>query len=500
VEQSETGPVRRVPDTDENRAECLCPRCPSYPHDCRGEKLFCSTGASSCDIDARGCLCPGCTVYTRYLLKKIYFCNIRPSGFPEITMRKKHSDEDNAFYASVRDIKTVATTGGSIVSSMGSRKKLPFSFDDLHLVPAQVWKMPKNKEDPVNTKTVLAPLSKRPLISNTPLMVSGLSYGAVSKNVRLIIAKTSAREGILFNSGEGGVLPEELDSKQNLIVQYSTGRFGISEDLLKQAAGVEVRFGQGAYPGKGSFLPAAKMTGDIARIRGLKKGEDAYSPAHHPDILDSGDLVRKVDWLRSLTGGSPIGAKIGCGSVERDVSALVRAGVDFIALDGFSGGTGATDAYVRENVGIPLIAALPRAVRQLEKMNAIMRVSLIAGGNLRSSADFVKCLALGADAVYLGTAALIAINCEQYRICHTGLCPTGVTTQNPELVDQCAIEEGVRRLGNYIRVMTGEIANFARIVGKDDIHAIDREDLVSLTRDGSILTGCPWIGDPDVGD
>jgi glutamate synthase domain-containing protein 2 len=296
------------------------------------------------------------------------------------------------------------------------------------------------------------------------------------------------------------VLPEELEAKQHLIVQYSTGRFGISENLLKEAAGVEIRFGQGAYPGKGSFLPAAKMTEDVAKIRGLMRGEDAYSPAHHPDILGFEDLRKKIDWLRSMTGGVPIGAKIGCGAIERDISVLVRAGIDFIAIDGFGGGTGATNDYVRENVGIPLIAALPRAARQLRKLDAQDRVSLIAGGNLRTSADFAKCLALGADGVYIGTAALIAINCEQYRICHTGLCPTGVTTQNPDLTAQCNVDEGVRRLGNYIRVMTEEIANLARITGKNNIHDLDALDLVSLNRDLSTIAGCPWIGDPDVAE
>jgi methylamine---glutamate N-methyltransferase subunit C len=490
----------KVPDTPENRNECLCPDCPSYPHTCGGENLYCSVGFSACNIGAKGCLCPGCSVYERYSLGKIYFCNTERGGTPEILMRKMQNHESTAFYQSVHDIKTVAFDGKSIVSSMGSRKILPFSFNDLHLLPAQVHRIPKNKEELVDTRMVIGPSSKKPLISNTPVIVSGLSYGAVSKNVRLIISRTSGLGGFLFNSGEGGVLPEELEAKQNLIVQYSTGRFGISEDLLREAGGVEIRFGQGAYPGKGSFLPAAKMSEDVARIRGLMKGEDAYSPAHHPDIAGSEDLRKKIEWLRSVTGGVPIGAKIGCGAIERDISVLVKAGVDFIAIDGFGGGTGATNDYVRENVGIPLIAALPRAARQLRKLDAQKRVSLIAGGNLRTSADFVKCLALGADGVYIGTAALIAINCEQYRICHTGLCPTGVTTQIPDLVAQCTIDEGVRRLGNYIRVMTEEIANFARITGKDNIHDLDSMDLVSFNRDLATIAGCPWIGDPAAED
>ncbi|MDD1708416.1 MAG: DUF2769 domain-containing protein [Methanoregulaceae archaeon] len=483
-----------VPDTKENRDQCLCPGCPSYPHECRGELLYCSRGSTSCDIRAQGCICPDCRVYSTYSLPWIYFCDKEPDEPSGVVMRKRRRNEDQAAYQAIRDIKVVASMGESIVRSMGSQKHLPFSLDDLHLVPAQIYKIPKNREDPVNTATVIGPAAKKPLTSSSPILISGLSYGAVSKNVKLIISQVAAQENILFNSGEGGVLPEELSAKDRMIVQYSTGRFGISEALLKQASGVEIRFSQGAYPGKGSFLPAAKMTREIAGIRGLQKGEDAYSPARHPDIRNPDDLKRKIDWLRSLTSGSPIGAKIGCGAIEQDIAVLVSAGVDFIALDGFGGGTGATNDYVREHVGIPLPVAVPRAARYLRKLGVKDKVSLICGGSLRNSGDFTKCLALGADAVYSGTAALIAINCEQYRICHTGLCPTGVTTQRPDLVARCDISKGISRLGNFIRVMTGEIADLSRIVGKENVHDLTCEDLVSFNRDLALITGCPWVG------
>ena len=413
-------------------------------------------------------------------------------------MRKKRHNEDNRLYQEIHDIKTIASTGRSIVRSMGSQKQLPYSLEDLHLVPAQIAQIPRNQEDPVNTRIVIGPASKKPLVSSSPILISGLSYGAVSKNVKVIISQVAAQENILFNSGEGGVLPEELSAKDHLIVQYSTGRFGVTEALIQQAAGVEIRFSQGAYPGKGSFLPAAKMTREIAGIRGLQKGEDAYSPAHHPDIRNPDDLKKKVDWLRSLTGGAPIGAKIGCGAIEQDIAVLVSAGIDFIALDGFGGGTGATNDFVRENVGIPLVVALPRAARYLRELGVRDKVSLICGGVLRNSGDFTKCLALGADAVYIGTAALIAINCEQYRICHTGLCPTGVTTQRPDLVARCDVSKGIFRLGNFIRVMTGEIADLSRIAGKDTIHDLTCRDLVSFNRDLALITGCPWVGERSV--
>jgi Glutamate synthase domain 2 len=179
---------------------------------------------------------------------------------------------------------------------------------------------------------------------------------------------------------------------------------------------------------------------------------------------------------------------------RKDLDVLLDAGTDFIAIDGFGGGTGATHYQVRENVGIPLMAALPRAARYLERKGVRDQVTLIADGNLRTSADYAKCIALGADAVYIGTAALIAINCEQYRLCHTGLCPTGVTTQDPVLVRQCEVEEGVRRLRNYLRVMTEEIAEFTRIVGKMEVSRLGPEDLVALTREASLVSGCTWVG------
>jgi glutamate synthase domain-containing protein 2 len=486
--------MENVDDTEENRKFCICPECPSYPHHCRGERLYCAIGSTSCEIHAKGCSCPQCPVYDRYQLTQNYYCDrefIREAG---IRMRKQKPREDCDFYQGVYDIKEVAATGRSIIRAMGSRKKMPFSLDDLHFLPAQVWKIPVNKEEPVNTGITLGPLAKKPLEAPTPILVSGVSFGAVSRNVRDVIARAAAEERFLFNSGEGGVLEEELSSSDRLIVQYATGRFGITEGLLRRAGAIEIRFGQGAYPGKGSLLPAAKMTEEVAEIRGLREGEDAYSPAHHVDMTTPEEIHEKVEWLKHLTDGVPVGAKIGCGNVEKDLDVLVHAGVDFIAIDGFGGGTGATNYHVRENVGIPLLAALPRAVRYLERNGVRKKVTLIADGHLRTSADYAKCIALGADAVYTGTAALIAINCEQYRLCHTGLCPTGVTTQDPVLVRQCAVEGGVRKLRNYIRVMTEEIAELTRIVGKTDVHDLDPEDLVALTREASQVSGCAWVG------
>jgi glutamate synthase domain-containing protein 2 len=483
-----------VQNTPKNRKNCLCPECPSYPHDCKGEILYCGSDKSACDIKARECNCINCPVYYENKLEGLFFCDKEVVGASNILMRKKRSYEDDSFYRTIVDIKDMAARGDSVVCAMGSMKKLPFSLDDLHFIPAQVDRVPLNREDEVNTAVCIGPAAKKPLNVSSPILVSGMSFGAVSKNVRLVIAQVASELRIAFNSGEGGILEEEIKvASDYLIAQYATGRFGINEDILKHVAAIEIRFGEGAYPGKGSYLPASKVTPEIAKIRGLKSGEAAYSPAHHTDITTSQELKEKVSWLREITDGIPIGAKLGCGNVEKDIQVLVDAGVDFIALDGFGGGTGATDFYVRENVGIPIFAALPRAFKVLSDLGVKDNISLIAGGNLRTSADFAKCLALGADAVYIGTAALIAINCEQYRICHTGLCPTGVTTTNPLLTTQVNIEKAIAKLSNFINISTQEIANLTRIVGKNDINKLDRDDLVSINREMAIITGTRWL-------
>ena len=484
----------KIPDNKENHRKCRCPICPSYPLECKGEKLYCGTQASKCNINPQSCLCDTCSVYYEYELKGLYYCNQVKTGDSKTLRRKKRSDEDENVYKTLVDIREESLKQESLLVSMGSLKKLPYSMDDIYFIPAQINKIPLNKEEPVNSTITLGRTAKKPLKLSSPILISGMSFGAVSKNVKLVILKAAQKLEIGFNSGEGGLIDEEKSSGWDYrILQYSTGRFGVKKDLIKRASAVEIRFGQGAYPGKGSYLPAEKITEDIARVRELKPGEDSYSPAHHEDITCHHDVEDKVGELRELSGGAPIGAKIGCGDVKKDVEILANAGVDFITLDGFGGGTGATDSYVRENVGIPLLAALPQARETLKRMELNGDISLIASGGLRKSADFAKCLALGSDAVYIGTAALVAINCQQYRICYTGLCPTGVTTQNPQLVKQIDIEESVKRLTNFVKLSNEEIKNLTRIVGKDDINHLDRNDIISVNKDLSQICGIKWL-------
>lgn len=491
----EPGNIRtKVADSKENRQKCICRLCDSYPLDCEGELLFCGTNASKCEINAKTCLCNKCPVYKEYNLKGIYYCDKVAQTEQNILIRRKKSEEDPSFYQKMLNLKEESIGGKSILGSMGSLKRFPFSLDDIYLVPAQVNHFPLNQEEPVNTELYLGPQAKKPLKIKSPIMISGMSFGAVSKKVRLVISTTADKLNIAFSSGEGGLIDEEKNIGPDYrIVQYATGRYGIDEDILKSAAAVEIRFGQGAYPGKGSYLPADKITEEIAKTRNLKEDEASYSPARHPDMENCQSIKEKVSWLRDITEGAPIGAKIACGDVKSDVRVLCKAGVDFIALDGFTAGTGATNLYVRENVGLPIFTALPLAHQTLEKLKSRDKISLIAGGGLRSSADYTKCLSLGADAVYIGTAALIAINCQQYRICYTGLCPTGITTHDEKLMDQLDFDQGVSKLSNYIELATEEIANLTRIMGKNDVNQLSLDNIISASRDMSLATGVRWI-------
>jgi len=492
VQDSESK-LMKIKNSPENRAKCHCKLCPSYPYKCGGEVLYCGKGPSKCDVDVEVCICDTCPIYFEYDLKGIYFCDKDMIGENKVFMRKKRSNEEDDRYQSVVDIKDQSAVGKSVVGSMGSLKKLPFSLDDLFFLPAQLKRIPLNSTDPVHTGVVIGEDAKKPLELACPIMISGLSFGAVSKATKTVISRTAQDLSVGFNSGEGGVLEEELTRSGTMVVQYSTGRFGVDEQILKNAAAIEIRFGQGAYPGKGSYLPAEKMSDEVSAKRNLDHGEPAYSPAHHPDILTPRDLKKKILKLRRISSGAPIGAKIGCGNVEEDVKILAESEVDFIALDGFGGGTGATDKYVRENVGIPIYSALPRANKTLNELRSKRKISIIGSGGLRNSADFAKCLALGADAVYIGTAALIAINCEQYRLCYTGNCPTGIATQNPKLEKQIDVDESVLKLSNFIKLSTEEIANLTRITGKNNVSKLDRSDLVSVNRDLAAITGVKWI-------
>ncbi|MGZ4863259.1 MAG: FMN-binding glutamate synthase family protein [Halobacteriota archaeon] len=395
-------------------------------------------------------------------------------------------------YKRIVDVKKTATLNKSLREGMGSLKQLPTSLDMLNFLPAQLYRFPLNTEEPVKTSTTIGKSSMRPINLETPIMISGMSFGALNREQKIALAKASTIAGTATNTGEGGMLDEEREFAKYVTLQYSTGHFGVWNERLKEADMVEFRISQSAYPGTGSLVPANKVTGLIAKTRGIPANTDAKSPARHPDVHSAEDLKQKIDTLRDITEGRPIGIKFTAGNIEKDLDIIVYAEPDYVVVDGFGGGSGAPPSHIRDNFGLPIINFLPRAHRYLDDIGYREHVDIIAAGRLRTSGDFAKCLALGADAVYIATSALWAMSCEYYRICETNQCPTGTTTHDPELVKRFNVERGAQKLANFIQVSTRELGDISRALGKDDVHKLDVHDLIALTRETSELSGVSY--------
>ena len=383
-------------------------------------------------------------------------------------------------------IKGVPTAAGR------SEKFSRVSFDDLVFLPSQLKERPIDYyKEKISTKTIIGKRSKKPVELETPIIIGAMSFGALSKEAKIALAKGSAIAGTIANTGEGGVLPQEREFAKRLIIQYSTGRFGISEEVLKKADVIEIKIGQGAKPGQGGLLPKEKVTDEIAEIRKVEKGKDIHSPAYHPDIKDVDDLKKKVDWLREITGGVPIIVKLGAGDVEADVPLAVKAGPDIIAIDGGQGGTGAAPEIMLDEFGIPTISALVKARKVLDELGA--RQELWIGGGLTKGADFAKALALGADAVFCGTPFLIAMGCLYCRLCYLGKCPLGIATQDPELRKKLDVEKASQDIAAYIKNSTEEIKIAAAALGQDNIHNLNKGRLRALNQEIARITGVSLI-------
>ena len=378
------------------------------------------------------------------------------------------------------------------ISSGRSNKFGKISFDDLVFLPAQLIKRPVDYyREKINSKTIIGKNSKKPIELQTPIIVGAMSFGAVSREVKIALAKASTLAGTIENTGEGGVLLEEREFANRLIIQYSTGRFGISEEILKKADAVEIKIGQGAKGGFGGYLPGEKVTEEIAKIRNVPLGKDIHSPAYHLDILSVEDLKKKVDWLRKISGGVPIIIKLAAGDVENDVKLAVQANPDIVALDGKEGGTGAAPEVILNEVGIPDLPALVKARETLDKMGA--RQELWIGGGLNKGGDFAKALALGANAVFCATSLLVAMGCNYCRLCYLGKCPLGITTQDPELRKKLNIEEASLKVAAFIKNCTEEIKMITGACGENDIHKLSKSYLRALNSGLSKITGIKLI-------
>ena len=390
-----------------------------------------------------------------------------PGSMPEKTF-----DEFETYMA---DIHFMAETGHSIIEPMRTRQPT-FSWDDILIKGAQLSKLPLNLDQTVNTKTVIGPRAAVPMTIESPIYITHMSFGALSREAKIALAKGSAAVKTATCSGEGGILPEALENSYKYIFEYVPNEYSVTEENLKAADAIEIKFGQSAKPGMGGHLPAEKVTKEIAEIRGFAEGTDIISPAHFKDILNKDDLKNKVAWLRDVSGGRPIGIKFAAGNIEADLEVAVSAQPDFITIDGRAGATGAAPKFVKSAASIPTIFAIYRARRYLESHGG-SDISLIATGGLRISPDFAKALALGATAVAIGTTALIAIGCRQYRICNTGKCPMGITTHNPELRKHLDVDAAASRLENFLKVTNKELEDFARLTGNDDVQKLSIADL-----------------------
>jgi len=376
---------------------------------------------------------------------------------------------------------------GVPISSGRSNKFGKVSFDDLVFVPAQLAERPVDYyREKISSKTIIGENSKKPIEIETPIIIGAMSFGALSREAKTVLAKASTLAGTIENTGEGGVLPEEREFSKRLIIQYSTGRFGITEEVLKKADAIEIKIGQGAKPGLGGMLPAAKVTKEIAKIRNVPLGKDIHSPAYHLDIKNIEDLGKRVEWLRKLTGGVPIIIKLAAGDVENDVKLVAKVNPDIIAIDGMEGGTGAGPEVMLDEVGIPTLAALVKARETLDKIGA--KQELWIGGGLYKDGDFAKALALGANAVFCATPLLVAMGCNYCKLCYLGKCPFGITSQDPELRKRLNIEKASQNVASYIKNCTEEIKMIAGACGENDVHKLNKGRLRALNSEIAKIT------------
>jgi len=410
------------------------------------------------------------------------------------------------------EIRRAAETGIYDIRGFGAKRKVPH-FDDLLFLGASMSRYPlEGYRETCNTSVTLGDrFAKNPLTIDTPVTIAGMSFGALSANAKEALGRGASEVGTSTTTGDGGMTPEERGQSSKLVYQYLPSRYGMNPDDLRKADAIEVVLGQGAKPGGGGMLLGQKITNRVAQMRTLPKGVDQRSACRHPDWTGPDDLAIKIGELREITDWKvPIYIKVGATRTYYDVKLAVKAGADVVVVDGMQGGTAATQEVFIEHVGIPTLAAIPQAVQALQEMGMHRKVQLIVSGGIRNGADVAKCMALGADAVAIGTAALVALGCnhpmydEEFRAIgsaagfyddyHEGKDPAGISTQDPDLMKRLDPVEGGRRLANYLRVLTMEAQTLARACGKSDLRNLEPEDLVALTVESAAMARVPLAG------
>ncbi len=387
----------------------------------------------------------------------------------------------------------MAVTGRPVIEAMGTQMGMP-NWDDVLILGAQLNPMPLDEHAEVSLKTVIGKHARKPMVLDMPAYISHMSFGALSKEVKIALAKGSAAAGTAMCSGEGGILPEEKEAAYKYIFEYVPNLYSVTDENLKTSDAIEIKIGQGTKPGMGGHLPGSKVTPEIAKIRNKPLGEDVISPSKFAGIHNADDLRNLVDTLRIQSEGRPVGIKIAAGRIEKDLEFCVYARPDFITIDGRGGATGASPAIIRDSTSVPTIYALYRARTYLDAIGS--DIDLVITGGLRVSSDFAKAIALGADAVAIASGAMVAAACQQYRICGTGMCPVGVATQDEKLRGRLHIDAAAKRVENYLKCCAEELRTFARITGNTDIHGLSVDDLITINKDISEYTNIAHAGAP----
>ncbi len=381
---------------------------------------------------------------------------------------------------------------GEMVAMGVPRIQLP-SWDDIQILAAQFATKPLMENIPVGSELVIGPNARKPLILDTPLFVSDMSFGALSEEAKVALAKGAELAGTGICSGEGGMLPEEQQANSRYFYELASAQFGFNEALLKRVQAFHFKGGQGAKTGTGGHLPGSKVTEKIAAVRGLNPGDDAVSPPTFSDLNTPDDFRRFSDRVREVSGGIPIGMKLSANHIEDDIDFALASGVDYIILDGRGGGTGAAPRIFRDNISVPTIPALARARQHLDQLGR-GDITLTITGGLRVPEDFIKAMALGADGIAISNSALQAIGCVAARMCNTNQCPAGIATQKPELRAKFNVDDASRRLARFFGASTELMKVMARACGHDHLSKFNPNDLTTWKRDMAKLTGLKYGG------
>lgn len=400
----------------------------------------------------------------------------------------------------VGDIRELATNGLSRLghhgplTAMGVPRHLLPAWDSIQIVTAQLATRPLLDEEGVGTDVTIGPGAVLPLRLELPLFVSDMSFGALSLEAKVALARGAEKAGTGICSGEGGMLPEEKAENRRYFYELASARFGWSLDKVRDVQAFHFKFGQGAKTGTGGHLPGNKVVGRIAEVRGLPEGQPAISPATFPDLRTVADFRAAAAEVRDMSGGVPIGAKLSAQRIEADIDTALDIGVDYIILDGRGGATGAAPKLFRDHISVPTIPALARARRHLDAAGAGGRVTLVITGGLRTPADFVKALALGADAIAISNAALQAIGCIGMRACNSDNCPVGIATQKPGLRQRLVVEESAQRLTRFLLATVELMTVLTRACGHRHVSELCVDDLTTFDREMHHLAGVPYGG------